>query len=73
MADKTIRVSEDTWRRLRDRKRDDETFDEVVARLAGEDKWSGFGALSETGISEGMEDAHDRLESELRDDVAGRD
>ena len=69
MSDKTIRVSEDTWKRLRDLKRPDESFDDLVTRLTTRDKWSGFGALADTGVSDGMDDARDRLEAELRRDV----
>lgn len=69
MSEKTIRVSRDTWEWLRDQKRDDESFDDVLARLRSQDKWSGFGALGDTGIVEGTEDAHTDLENELRRDA----
>lgn len=71
MSEKTIRVSRDTWEWLRDQKRGDESFDDVLARLRSQDRWSGFGALSETGIAEGTKAAHGRLEDELRDGVEG--
>lgn len=38
MGTKTIRLDEDVYERLRSRKRDDETFSEVVDRLV--DDWS---------------------------------
>lgn len=66
MSDKTIRVSRETWEWLRDLKREEESFDEVLARLRKRDRWSGFGALAETGVSDGMEQAHDQLETELQ-------
>lgn len=66
MSEKTIRVSEDTWQWLRDHKREGESFDDVLARLRTQDKWSGFGALADTGIVEGTEDARGRLEAELQ-------
>lgn len=69
MSEKTIRVSEDTWKWLRDQKRGDESFEDVLSRLRSQDKWSGFGALSDAGIVEGTAEAHDRLEDELRGDV----
>jgi predicted CopG family antitoxin len=42
----TVRVSEETKKRLRRRKRDDESFNEVVTRLLDEDGdlLAGFGA-----------------------------
>jgi predicted CopG family antitoxin len=66
MADKTIRISEENWRRLEELKEDGDSFDDVVTRLTTGDRWSGFGALAETGVAEGMEDAHARLNDELR-------
>ena len=37
VADKTIRVSEDTWRKLRARKRGDESFEAVIERELEDD------------------------------------
>lgn len=69
MADKTIRVSEENWERLRDLKRPGESFNDLLGRLTANDKWDGFGALAETGITDGMADARDQLEDELRRDI----
>lgn len=69
MTDKTIRVSEENWARLRDLKRPGESFDDLLGRLTTNDKWKGFGALAETGVRDGMSDAHERLEDELRADT----
>lgn len=69
MSDKTIRVSEDNWKRLRNLKQPGESFDDLVTRLTTRDKWSGFGALSDSGIADGMDEAHDQLEAELRRDA----
>lgn len=69
VADKTIRISEENWRWLKDHKRGDESFDEVLNRLRKTDRWSGFGALSDTDISEGVDEAHRQLEDEFRRDV----
>lgn len=69
MPDKTIRVSEETWRWLNDHKREGESFDDVLARLRKRDRWSGFGALADAGIAEGMDEAHRQLDAELRDDA----
>jgi predicted CopG family antitoxin len=67
MGGKTVRISEENWRRLQDLKREGESFDDVLTRLTTDDRWQGFGALAETGISDGMAEAHDRLEDELRE------
>lgn len=69
MSDKTIRVSRENWRWLREQKREDESFDDVLARLRGQDKWRGFGALSDAGLRAGVEQAHERLEDELAERV----
>ncbi|MCU4974306.1 antitoxin VapB family protein [Halobacteria archaeon AArc-m2/3/4] len=66
MADRTIRLSEENWERLRDLKRPDESLDDLLERLTTTDEWSGFGVLAETDIADGMADAHDQLEDELQ-------
>jgi len=68
MADKTIRVSEETWRDLRAQKAEGESFDDVIARLT-RDKWDGFGALSETGVPEGTRTVHRELGEELTERI----
>lgn len=69
MADKTIRISEETWHWLKDHKRGDESFDEVLNRLRKADRWSGFGALADTGVSDGMDEVHRQLEDEFQRDI----
>lgn len=55
MGDKTIRVSEKTWQKLRARKRGDESFDSVIERELNEgDPLAGFGAWSDTTIDESV-------------------
>lgn len=48
MGDTSIRVSEETKSRLDLFKRTGESYEDVIRRLAGRDKWAGFGVLSET-------------------------
>jgi predicted CopG family antitoxin len=68
MPDKTIRVSEDTWRKLRSRKRGSESFEDVIRReLEDDDPLSGFGAWSDTAIDESVRE----VKSELDDDFEG--
>lgn len=66
MADKTIRVSERTWRKLRARKRGDESFEAVIAReLEAEDPLAGFGAWSDTRIDESVRAVKDELDEDF--------
>lgn len=66
MGDKTIRVSEETWRRLRARKRGTESFDVVIRReLEDDDPLAGFGAWSETTIDESVEEVKGELDDDF--------
>ncbi|AXG05572.1 hypothetical protein DU500_03485 [Haloplanus rubicundus] len=68
MPDKTIRVSEDTWRKLRARKRGSESFEDVIRReLEDDDPLSGFGAWSDTAIDEAVGE----VKAEMDDDFEG--
>lgn len=69
VSDKTIRVSRENWRWLREQKREEESFDDVIARLRSQDKWSGFGALADAAIREGVERAHEQLDEELAESL----
>ncbi|QPV61542.1 hypothetical protein I7X12_12290 [Halosimplex litoreum] len=66
MADKTIRVSEETWRKLRARKRGDESFDAVIEReLVDDDPLAGFGAWSDTTIDESVREVKTEMDEDL--------
>lgn len=67
MSGTTIRLSEEAKERLSLLKREGESFEDVIMRLTAEDKWAGFGALSDTesDTSEGM----DRIRAQLREGV----
>jgi predicted CopG family antitoxin len=66
MADKTIRVSETTWRKLRARKRGNESFEEVIQReLADDDPLAGFGAWSDTTIDESVKEVKSEMDTDF--------
>lgn len=66
MSGKTIRVSERTWKLLSDRKRGDESFDEVIAReLEEDDPLAGFGAWSDTPIDEAVAEVKREMDNDF--------
>jgi predicted CopG family antitoxin len=66
MADKTIRVSEETWRKLKARKRGDESFDAVIEReLEDDDPLAGFGAWSDTTIDESVREVKAEMDEDF--------
>ena len=70
MSDKTIRVSEETWRKLRDRKRGDESFDTVISReLEDDDPLAGFGAWSDTDIDEAVREVKAEMDEDLEREI----
>lgn len=70
MADTSIRVSHETKQRLELHKRDDESYDDVIRRLAESDKWAGFGVLGEdSGVRSGMKQLREEMRSTTADRV----
>lgn len=70
MSDKTIRVSEETWRKLRDRKRGDESFDTVISReLEDDNPLAGFGAWSDTEIDEAVREVKAEMDEDFERDI----
>ena len=66
MPDKTIRVSEETWRKLRARKRGDESFETVIKReLEDDDPLAGFGAWSDTTIDESVREIKQEMDEDF--------
>lgn len=68
MTDTTIRVSKETKRRLDLRKREGESYEDVIRRLTESDKWAGFGALADAEGS--LREGTDAIRRELRDGMA---
>lgn len=69
MGDKTIRVSEETWRKLRARKRGNESFGAVIEReLVDEDPLAGFGSWSDTEIDESVREVKREMDEDLEED-----
>jgi len=69
MGDKTIRVSEETWRKLRARKRGSESFEDVITReLEDDDPLAGFGVWSDTTIDESVREVKAELDEEFESD-----
>lgn len=65
MADTTIRISEETKRRLELARREDESLEDVVRRLVGTDRWAGFGVLADE--SEETRDGLQEVREQMRD------
>jgi predicted CopG family antitoxin len=66
----TIRVSDDVKERLRDLKRDDESFNDLLDRLSRSEKdveeiAQSLGAINDGNLGERMEEAHDELNESL--------
>lgn len=76
-ADEHIRVSEETKARLRRRKREDESFNEVITRLLDEDRdfLTGFGAADDRAgetLAETVARRKERSQQRIDDLAEGR-
>lgn len=69
MPTKTIRVSEEVYDRLEARKREDESFTDLLDRLVEQERdiYAGFGAWEDA--AEEMEETHERMNEEMEEDV----
>lgn len=70
MGTKTIRVSDEIYERLEARKREGESFTDLLDRLTEEDRdiYAGFGAWADTDATEKMREAHETLNEDVDDD-----
>ncbi|MFC6719646.1 antitoxin VapB family protein [Natrialbaceae archaeon GCM10025810] len=72
MGTKTVRLDEDTYERIKRRKRPDETFSEAIDRLTGSPSLAEFGGVVERDRVERMEaaiEAADEADESGVDDV----
>lgn len=71
-ATEQIRVSDRVKRELDRRRRDDESFNDVLERLLDEDRdlLAGFGAFTDTDRAETLQAIHERGKDESRDRIS---
>ncbi|PSP46714.1 hypothetical protein BRC67_04450 [Halobacteriales archaeon QH_3_68_24] len=70
MGTKSLTITEEAYDRLREHKREDESFTETILRLTGDDRdvLKGFGAMSDVdGFREAAEGTRDELDDDLRE------
>jgi len=70
VTDTTIRVSKETKRQLELLKREGESYEDVIQRLAASDKWAGFGALADAEGS--LREGTDAIRREMREQMDAR-
>ncbi len=68
---KSIRLSEDAYERLESHKRSDETFSDVVLRLAGERSLLELAGILDDEEAEAMREAIDERRDRRRDELEG--
>lgn len=66
---KSIRLSEEAYERLKARKQDDETFSDVVLRLAGERSLLELAGILSDEEADALEDAIAERRARRRDDL----
>lgn len=69
MGTKSLTITEEAYDRLREHKREGESFTETILRLTGADRdpLEGFGAMRDVdGFRESVESTRDALDADLR-------
>ncbi|WP_148414194.1 antitoxin VapB family protein [Haloferax sp. KTX1] len=69
MGTKTITVTEEAYERLREMKRGDESFTDVLLRMTGGDKdvMKGFGSWTESGLRDAVDDAREEFDDDFEE------
>ena len=67
VATKTITLTDEAYERLREMKRDDESFTDVVLRVTGSDRdvMKGFGSWADTDMREAVEVSKDEFDEDF--------
>lgn len=66
----SLTITEEAYERLREHKREGESFTDTILRLTGEDRdvLKGFGMMSDVeGFRDAVEETRDELDSDLRE------
>lgn len=74
MGTKSLTITDEAYERLKEYKREDESFTDTILRLTGSDRdlMKGFGAMSDVdGFREAVEQTRDDLDGDFRE-RAGR-
>ncbi len=69
MATKSLTITEEAYKRLKEHKRDGESFTDTILRITGEnrDVMKGFGSMADTdGFREAVESTRTQLDDDLR-------
>lgn len=72
MGTKSLTITEEAYDRLREHKREDESFTDTILRLTGgeRDLMRGFGAMADVdGFRAAVEDTSEELDADLRERV----
>lgn len=71
MGSTTISLNDEAYRRLKQFKREDESFSDVVFRLTDQERDldRAFGALAGTGFHEGVEQARRELRDGMEENI----
>lgn len=70
MGTKSLTITEEAYNRLKEHKRDEESFTETILRLTGSDRdvMKGFGMMRDVdGFREAVEETRDDLDADLRE------
>lgn len=70
MGTKSLTITDEAYDRLKEHKRDDESFTDTILRLTGNnrDVLKGFGAMKDVeGFREAVEETRDDLDADLRE------